>query len=160
MSLSNFFIILSVTSSRGQTAPIPPVLGPFAPSKRRLWSRAGRNGTIVAEPLTANSGVTETAARTEISTPSRYSSITSFLPASPTLPLPIISSTAASACSTVAATTTPLPAARPSAFTTIGAPCFLIYSQASSLLVKVSLEGQATPYSFMNFLERSLLPSS
>ena len=33
----------------------------------------------------------------------------------------------------VAATTTPLPAARPSALTTIGAPCFLIYSQASSL---------------------------
>ena len=44
-------------------------------------------------------------------------------PAAPKTFLTIASSMAAQASSIVRATVTPLPAARPSAFTTIGAPC-------------------------------------
>ena len=49
--------------------------------------------------------------------------MTSFFPASPTRPSAINSVTALCASERVAATTTPFPAAKPSAFITIGAPC-------------------------------------
>ena len=56
-----------------------------------------------------------------ISRPGRNSSITTSAPASPKAPSNIMAM-ASSASRTVLATTTPLPAARPSALTTIGAP--------------------------------------
>ena len=55
------------------------------------------------------------------SSPSMNSSITTVLPASPKRFSLSMSSTAAFASSIVIATTTPLPAAKPSALTTIGA---------------------------------------
>ena len=54
------------------------------------------------------------------SSPSRNSSITTRLPAAPKRRSESIASIAALACSRVVATTTPLPAASPSALTTIG----------------------------------------
>ena len=56
------------------------------------------------------------------SSPSRNSSITTRLPALPKALPESISRTASSASCNVIATITPLPAAKPSAFTTIGAP--------------------------------------
>ena len=61
-------------------------------------------------------------ASTVTSGPTMHSSMTTVLPESPNLWPSIISRTAVSASSTVEATTTPLPRARPSAFTTMGAP--------------------------------------
>ena len=87
---------------------MPPVLGPRSPSKARLWSWAVAMRRIV-EPLTK--------ASSEHSGPVRPSSITTTEPAAPKWP-PKHSSTAARASSRSLATTTPLPAARPSALTT------------------------------------------
>ena len=53
------------------------------------------------------------------------SSITTEAPAAPKRLPDSMSRTASIACATVSATITPLPAASPSAFTTIGAPCCL-----------------------------------
>ena len=78
---------------------MPPVFGPVSPSRARLKSWAGSSGTAVTPLVTANS---------ETSGPSRNSSIT-------TVPQP-------RACARAAArsevTSTPLPAARASSFTT------------------------------------------
>ena len=78
---------------------MPPVFGPWSPSRARLKSWAGSSGTAVAPSVTANS---------ETSGPSRYSSIT-------TVPH-------ARACARAAArsavTSTPLPAASASSLTT------------------------------------------
>ena len=156
----NWARISSVTSSTGQIAPIPPVFGPFAPSRSLLWSRALMKGTMHDFPAAVSSGFTDTAPRIEISTPRIYSSMTSLRPASPTSWPSISSSTALSASSMLRATTTPFPAARPSALRTIGAPCSFTYARAASLSVNVLLSAQATPYLCMKFFAKSLLPSS
>ena len=62
-------------------------------------------------------------ASTVTSGPVMHSSMTTLAPAWPNLWSPIMDRTACWASSTVWATTTPLPRARPSAFTTMGAPC-------------------------------------
>ena len=62
-------------------------------------------------------------ASTVTSGPTMHSSMTTVLPEAPNLWSAIISRRACSASATVAATVTPLPRARPSAFTTMGAPC-------------------------------------
>ncbi len=92
---------------------MPPVLGPVSPSPTRLWSWLVAIGSAVA-PSTIEMKLA--------SSPSRNSSITTRAPASPKALPDSMSRTAASASSSVIATITPLPAARPSAFTTIGAP--------------------------------------
>ena len=62
------------------------------------------------------------------------------------------------------ATTTPLPAARPSNFMTIGTPCFMTYSFAFFELLKNSKFAVGTPTvlhkSFVNFFELSNLAAS
>src|SRR5262245_13135619 len=70
------------------------------------------------------------------SSPSRNSSTTTVLPAAPNWPANI-SSTLAIACPVVSQITTPLPAARPSAFTTSGARCARI--QAGSKFARVNV---------------------
>ena len=94
---------------------MPPVLGPVSPSPMRLWSWLVAMGkTLLAVDhddkarLFAVEELFNDHAATRIAE--------GLLPES-------MSVTAASACSRVSATMTPLPAARPSAFTTIGAPC-------------------------------------
>ncbi len=78
---------------------MPPVLGPWSPSRARLKSWAGWSGRTVVPSVIANS---------ETSGPSRYSSITTLSQASAW----------ASASARSEVTTTPLPAARPSSLTT------------------------------------------
>ena len=88
------------------------------------------------------------------------SSITTVLPASPKrLPLSI-SSTAALASSTFIATTTPLPAANPSAFTTIGAPVLAMNCFASSALENTPYAAVGILYFFISSLAKTLEPSN
>ena len=93
---------------------MPPVFGPVSPSPTRLWSCADpkqqqrpRRRTARTATLPRRPGIP----RSRPPHPTRQKSFWS-----------IMASIAAKASSSVAATTTPLPAARPSAFTTIGAP--------------------------------------
>ncbi len=72
------------------------------------------------------------------SSPARKSSTTTRAPASPMTLSTSIASIARSASSTVDATTTPFPAARPSAFTTMGAPRSRTYAFAAAASVKVA----------------------
>ncbi len=107
----------------GETAPMPPVLGPVSPSPTRLWSRAVPRNTASVPSHSANRLT---------SSPSRHSSIT-------TGPAAIRRSIAASASASVCATTTPLPAARPSALTTIGG------AAAAGELARLGGVGEALP---------------
>ena len=107
-----------VMTGAGEYAPMPPVLGPWSPLSRRLWS------WLVASASTLRpSAITMKLASSPVrkaSTTTRAVSLPSLLP--PVKSSPRNWSTAAWASATVWATTTPLPAARPSAFTTMGAP--------------------------------------
>ncbi len=82
---------------------MPPVFGPWSPSRARLKSCAGSSGTAVTPSVTANR---------DTSGPSRNSSIT-------TVPQ---SRACARAASMSAVTRTPLPAASASSLTTYGGP--------------------------------------
>ncbi len=93
----------------GETVPMPPVFGPLSPSSARLWSCTEAIGTT-REPSEKT--------RNDTSSPSRNSSITTFAPAEPNFLSPMICSTTARASAWSPTTTVPLPAARPSAFTT------------------------------------------
>ena len=85
--------------------PIPPVFGPASPSPMRLWSRAAPSG-IDRSPSHS--------AKTDSSSPSSSSS-------KPTGPSNrSVSASAAASSSSVRHTQTPLPAVRPSIFTTHG----------------------------------------
>ena len=90
---------------------MPPVFGPVSPSPTRLWSWA--------VPM-ARQSVPSDRMKKLASSPAMNSSMTTDI--SPNSPSKM-SSMAAWACSTVSATVTPLPAASPSALTTMGAPC-------------------------------------
>ena len=95
---------------------MPPVFGPRSPSRARLWSCEGASGSTVVPSVSAMK---------ETSSPSRNSSTTTRLPASPSRRARMSSSTASSASATVGQMKTPFPLARPSAFTTTGAPTSL-----------------------------------
>ncbi len=95
----------------GETVPMPPVFGPWSPSSARLWSWTEAMGTTRAPSEKT---------RNDTSSPCRNSSITTFAPAEPNLFSPMICSTTVFASATSWTTTVPLPAARPSAFTTNG----------------------------------------
>ena len=102
----------AVMKGSGEYAPIPPVLGPRSPSKALLWSCAKAIG-YTSVPFTKHIK--------ENSCPCINSSIITL--SEPNLCTISISCRAASASACVIATTTPLPAARPSYFITIGVPC-------------------------------------
>ena len=95
----------------GDTVPIPPVFDPVSPSPTRLWSCTETIGTTRAPSEKT---------RNETSSPGRNSSRTSLAPAVPNFLSDIISATAACASALSSTTTTPLPAARPSTFSTSG----------------------------------------
>ena len=80
-------------------------------------------------------------------------------PASPNRRWTSDSSTAARASSTVAATVTPLPAARPSAFTTMGAPRSSTYARAAAASEKVAAAAVGMPASAHTALRKVLEPS-
>ena len=119
---------------------MPPVFGPWSPLSSRLWSwLVASASTFWPSAITmklASSPVRKasTTTRAESASPDV---LPASLPDTPLRPvdaflLPPVKasdrnwSTAAWASSTVCATTTPLPAASPSAFTTMGAPCWLM----------------------------------
>ena len=107
---------------------MPPVLGPVSPSPTGLWSCEVASGSTLRP-----SAMTMKLA----SSPCRNSSTTTRWPASPKALPASMSRTAASASATVCAMITPLPAARPSALTTIGAPCSRMKASAGSIPVKL-----------------------
>ena len=101
----------------GEYEPIPPVFGPVSPSPTRLKSCAGASGSTVSP---------STSAKMDTSSPSSSSSITTGPSNAAAARKP------ASSSSCVWQTKTPLPAASPSALTTIGAPCSAIYVLAAA----------------------------
>ena len=109
---------------------MPPVLGPVSPSPTALWSWEVASGST-APPV-------PTMTMKLASSPSRNSSTTTRRPASPKAPSASMARAARWASSTVRATVTPLPAARPSALTTTGAPHSAMRAQAASASSKVS----------------------
>ncbi len=120
---------------------MPPVFGPSSPSSARLKSCAGCSGTTVSPSVIA---------KRETSGPSRNSSMTT--------------RSQALACSRAlsrsAVTTTPLPAARPSSFTTYGAPKASSASSTSSGFVQTYERAVGTPAPAMTSLAKALEPSS
>ncbi len=107
---------------------MPPVLGPRSPSCTVLWSCAATSGST---PVPSES------AKNDASSPTRNSSITTVSPESPKARASRHCATARSASSRVWHTTTPLPAARPSAFTTSGAPISRQWRRAAAASRKV-----------------------
>ena len=109
--------ISGVTTGAGEYAPMPPVLGPWSPSSKRLWSWLVAKGKALwpshntmklASSPVKNSSITTRAPPALCVTPKRLSSS--------------MKSIASWASAKLMATTTPLPAAKPSALMTIGAP--------------------------------------
>ena len=98
---------------------------------------------------------------TDTSTPRRNSSITTVLPALPKAPWTIAASIAAAACGRSSHTTTPLPAASPSAFTTTGKPSSEASTQerAAAASLNTSKRAVGMPCRRMNALANALLPS-
>ena len=120
---------------------MPPVLGPRPPSKMRLKSCAGCSARAVVPSQTAKS---------ETSGPSRNSSTTTRSQAAAW----------ASASARSVVTTTPLPAARPSSFTTYGAPSASSAAAASSGVVHTKERAVGTPAAAITSLLNALEPSS
>src|SRR5579875_2093749 len=119
---------------------MPPVFGPWSPSRARLKSRAGSSGTAAAPSVTANS---------DTSGPSRNSSITA-VPHHRACAL---------AASMSAVTTTPLPAASPSCLTTYGGPNAASARSASAPVVQVRDAAVGIPASAITCLANDLEPS-
>ena len=66
----------AVTTGAGEYAPIPPVFGPWSPSKIRLWSCEVAIGRMLSPSIIQMK---------EASSPARNSSMTTREPASPNL---------------------------------------------------------------------------
>ena len=130
---------------------MPPVFGPLSPSKMGLWSCEGSSGRTFSPSVRT---------KKEASSPVRNSSITTFVPASPNAPRSIMERTASSPSSRERHMMTPLPAARPSAFTTKGGSVSPILASACPMSVKTAYSPVGIPYFFIRFFEKVLLPSS
>src|SRR5579875_987744 len=102
---------------------MPPVLGPASPSPSRLKSRAAGSGTTRVPSVTTSS---------EHSGPASPSSITTRRPAAPKDSPASLARTSASASWRSSVTRTPLPAAKPSVFTTHGPGSWRRKATASS----------------------------
>ena len=142
-----------VISGLGANAPIPPVFGPRSPSKIRLWSWALPSG-IARRPSAS--------AKNDTSGPTRHSSITRREPAFPNARSSMAARTAVSASARSAATTTPLPPARPSALTTTGKPKWSPATAASadSAVSHTRYRAVGIPAASMNFFENTFDVSS
>ena len=128
----------------GEYAPIPPVFGPSSPSCRRLKSCAGLSARTVSPSLRKKS---------DTSGPDRNSSTS-------TPPVPRYSAAWARAASRSSVTMTPLPAARPSAFTTCGAPNSSSAAATSSRVAAWVARPVGTPAACMMRLANAFDPSS
>src|SRR5215472_9344480 len=119
---------------------MPPVFGPWSPSRARLKSCAGSSGTALAPSASANS---------DTSGPSRNSSTTTF-PAARAW---------ASAAARSPVTTTPLPPASPSAFTTYGGPNSSSARATSASVSQVRAMAVGMPAAVMTSLANDFDPS-
>ena len=150
MSRITTSVISGVTTGAGEYAPMPPVFKPVSPSPTRLWSCALASATALPPPTTA---------KKDASSPSKNSSTTISSPALPNMAPESISSTAFSASSISMATITPLPAAKPSVLTTMGAPLDSMYSFAFAASVNLAYSAVGILYlahkSFMNAFDPS-----
>ena len=129
---------------------MPPVLGPSSPSASRLKSWDGARGTTCRPSQSTSS---------EHSGPVSPSSTMTRRPASPKAAPLSLASTSASASARESATSTPLPAARPSVFTTQGPGSERRKRTASSTRSKDPKAAVGTPASsrssFMNRFDPS-----
>ena len=130
---------------------MPPVFGPSSPSPMRLKSCAAGSGTATSPAHSASS---------ETSGPSSRSSITSRRPASPRVPATRKVDAARSASSASSQTTTPLPAASPSALTTTRPPDAAIAARASAMVATVRAAAVGTPAPAMTSFANAFEPSS
>ena len=142
---------LSFSAGAGDIAPIPPVFGPWSLSNALLWSWAVPKIIAVSPSDTAN---------ILASIPVILSSIKIDLPASPNLLFSNIWVDAFIASSTVSQTTTPLPAARPSAFTTQYPFNSSIWSFAVFISLQYIKSGCGILFLLQKFLEKVLDPSN
>ena len=108
---------------------MPPVLGPASPSPTRLKSWAGASATARVPSQTAS---------TDSSGPVMPSSTTTVRPASPNASPASLARTSATASSSEAVTSTPLPAANPSVFVTHGPARLRRNSMAGSASVNAA----------------------
>ena len=122
----------------------------MSPSPTRLWSCAPCKGTATPPPTTA---------KKLASSPPRNSSTTISSPAAPNAELTIMSSTASRAVCVSNATITPFPAARPSVFTTMGAPSLVMYFFAAAESVNRAYFAVGISYFFNRSFKKPLLPS-
>ena len=130
---------------------MPPVLGPRSPSKTALWSWADASGHTVRPSVSA---------KTETSSPSRYSSTTTRAPASPNTRRSSMSWIARSASTRSAHRTAPLPAARPSALTTARPPSSATNARAAAGSSKVPKRAVGMPCRSKRSLAKALELSS
>ena len=132
---------------------MPPVFGPRSLSKIRLWSCADANGSARTPSQKR---------KKDTSGPDRHSSTTRRSPAAPNRRSLIAATTAASALAWSSAITTPLPAARPSAFRTTGKPYSADRTTArpSSTDSQIRKRAVGTACLAMNALANALLDSS
>ena len=121
---------------------MPPVFGPSSLLNARLKSCAGDSGITVFPSLKKNS---------ETSSPSRNSSTR--------IPMSMNFLAWASAASRSLVTITPLPAARPSALTTYGAPNSSIAFSTSSRVEHSRAIAVGTPAAAITSFAKLLLPS-
>ena len=144
--------VASSTIGTGEYAPIPPVFGPVSPSPTRFASCATSSSAQLPLPsVTAN---------TLTSGPSSTSSTTTVDPAGPKVPSTSDARMASAASARSAATVTPLPAARPSAFTTARPPSSSTNATAASTSRNRPQRAVGTPRvaitSFANAFEPSI----
>jgi hypothetical protein len=131
---------------------MPPVLGPWSPSSRRLWSWLVASAKCVF--AVAHHDEAGFLAFQELldHDPRRHPRCGHRRAASGRLRHGLPSS--------VIATTTPLPAARPSALTTIGAPCASTWACAAARSEKVACPAVGMPWRTMKALENAFELSS
>src|SRR5436309_1272410 len=129
---------------------MPPVLGPRSPSKTALWSSAAASG-IASCPFART--------KKDTSCPTMSSSTTTRAPEVPKALCSMHSAIAASASSSVRQTMAPLPAARPSALTTSGAPTSRQYRRAWVGSSKVENCAVGMPWRSIRFFANTLDPS-
>ena len=121
---------------------MPPVFGPTSPSPSRLWSCEVASGrTCLPSAMTMKLA----------SSPSRNSSTTTTRPASPKAPANMPSA-ARIASSALAAMITPLPAASPSALTTMGGRCARIARRIERLARECGIARRRDAVAHQEFL--------
>jgi hypothetical protein len=138
------------TNGTGVYAPMPPVFGPASSSPTRLKSCANASATALVPSASPNA---------ETSRPSRCSSTTTVEPASPNAPSSSERSIARTASPRSSVMTTPLPAARPSAFTTYGGPNASSASTASSTVRAERFPPAGIPWRSQRSLAQPFEPS-